>query len=169
MRASGTSFSTPIVTATAALVLGNNPNLSGSELANILTLTATDVDTPGRDAHTGQGMVNPRAALAAAPDFRIVAQISRVELTPAGAPTSAQVWGTADATHFKRAWLQVGPGENPDAWIFAGQKRKLPIRDGTLATIPLTTFAPAGPWTVVVNVEDKSGVVKRARFLVQIP
>jgi len=167
--ASGTSFSTPIVTATAALVLGNNPKLSGGELANILTQTATDLETPGRDARTGHGMINPRAALVVAADFHVVARITRVELTPAGAPTAAQVWGTADATHFKRAWLQMGPGENPDLWLFVGQKRKLPIRDGQLASIPLSTFTQNGPWTIVVNVEDKNGVVRRARFLARIP
>jgi subtilisin family serine protease len=169
VRASGTSFSTPIVTATAALVLGNNPKLTGAELANMLTQTATDIESPGRDPRSGFGMINPRAALAVAPDFRVVAKISRVELAPAGAPTAAQVWGTADATHFKRAWLQMGPGENPSAWTFVGQKRKLPIRDGQLATIPLATFVQNGPWTVVVNVEDKNGVVRRDKFLVRIP
>jgi subtilisin family serine protease len=169
VRASGTSFSTPIVTATAALVLGNNPKLTGAELANMLTQTATDIESPGRDPRSGFGMINPRAALAVAPDFRVVAKISRVELAPAGAPVAAQVWGTADATRFKRAWLQMGQGENPSAWTFVGQKRKLPIRDGQLATIPLATFVQNGPWTVVVNVEDKNGVVRRDKFLVRIP
>jgi subtilisin family serine protease len=169
LHASGTSFSTPIVTATAALALGRNPQLTGSELAGILTQTATDIEAPGRDPNTGHGMVNPRAALAAAPGFRMIAEITKVELLPAEAPTHAHVWGTIDATQFKRAWLQIGPGENPGAWRFVGQKRKQPIRDALLATIPLKDFAPAGRWLVVVNVEDKSGVVKRAAFPVRIP
>jgi subtilisin family serine protease len=168
-HASGTSFATPIVTATAALVLGNNPKLTGSELASILTQTAMDIEAPGRDPYAGNGMINPRAALAAAPNFHVAAEITRVELLPAGAPTAAQVWGTIDATQFKRAWVQMGPGENPGAWRFVGQKRKFPIRDGQLATIPLADFAPSGPWTIVVNVEDKNGVVKRGKYLVRIP
>lgn len=168
-HASGTSFATPIVTATAALVLGNNPKLTATDLTGILTQTAMDIEAPGRDPYSGHGMINPRAALAAAPDFRMRAEITRVELTPAGAPTAAQVFGTIEATHFKRAWMQIGPGENPSAWRFVAQKRKLPIRDGQLASIPLSDFAPSGPWTVVVNVEDKNGVVKRGKYLVQIP
>ena len=63
----------------------------------------------------------------------------------------------------------MGPGENPDAWLHVGQKRKLPILDGQLASIPLTTFTQNGPWTIVVNVEDKNGVVRRDKFLVRIP
>jgi len=169
MHASGTSFSTPIVSATAALVLGNNPKLTATQLTSIITQTATDIGTPGRDPRSGNGIINARAALSVASDFHVVARITRVELAPAGAPTSAQVWGTIDATHFKRAWLQIGPGENPGAWRFVGQKRKLPIRDGQLATIPLDNFAPSGPWTIVVNVEDSNGVIKRDKFLVRIP
>ena len=38
-----------------------------------------------------------------------------------------------------------------------------------VAAIPRTDFDAAGPWTVVVNVEDKNGVVRRGRFLVRIP
>ena len=169
VHASGTSFSAPIVTATAALLLGNQPALGASQLASILTQTAVDLGTPGRDAATGHGMVDPRAALAVGPDFRIVAQISRVELAPAAAPTTVQVWGTVDAARFKRAWMQIGAGEDPQAWRFVGQKRKLPIRDGVLAVIPRAEFETPGPWTVVVNVEDRNGVVKRGRFLLRIP
>jgi len=169
LRASGTSFSTPIVSATAALLLGNNPKLTGAQLASMLMQTATDIDRPGRDPRSGIGMIDPRAALAVAPEFRIVAKITKVDLAPAAAPTAAQVWGTVEATHFKRAWVQMGPGENPDAWLFVGQKRKLPIRDGQLASIPLITFTRNGPWTIVVNVEDKNGVVRRDRILVRIP
>lgn len=169
LHASGTSFSTPIVTGTAALVLGKNPRLTASELEAILTQTAIDIEAPGRDPYTGHGMINPRAALTVAPGFAMAAEIARVELLPAGAPTYARVWGTIDATHFKRGWVQIGPGENPGAWRFVGQKRKFPIHDGQLATIPLSEFTSTGPWLVVVNVEDKSGVVKRAASRVQIP
>ncbi len=169
LRASGTSFSTPIVAATAALALGRNPRLTAAELAEILTATAADTEAPGRDPRVGHGLLDARAALAADPGFGVVADITRVELLPAGQPAYVGVWGTIDATRFKRAWLQAGPGEDPKAWRFVGQKRKQPIIDGQLATIPLTEFSSPGPWLVVVNVEDKSGVVKRAAHLVQIP
>lgn len=169
VRVSGTSFSTPIVSATAALVLSKHPTMKADALMSLLTQTASDIEAPGRDPYAGHGMLNPRAALQTAPDFKIQAEITAAALRPAEAPTRVQVTGTIDATKFKRAWVQIGPGENPGAWRFVGQKRKLPITNGTLAKIPLANFTQSGVWTIMVNVEDRFGVVKRASTTVNIP
>jgi type VII secretion-associated serine protease mycosin len=62
---SGTSMATPYATATAALVLGENPNVTASDLAHALEATATDLGSPGRDNVFGYGLINPRGALLA--------------------------------------------------------------------------------------------------------
>ncbi len=62
---SGTSMATPYATATAALVLGENPTLGASDLANALEASATDLGSPGRDSVFGYGLINPRGALVA--------------------------------------------------------------------------------------------------------
>jgi len=85
------------------------------------------------------------------------------------APQFARVNGTIDASHFKRAWLQIGPGENPGEWRYVGPKRKFPIKNGVLATIPISNFSGSDLWQVVVNVEHQNGIVKRAAFPVTIP
>ena len=51
---------------------------------------------------------------------------------------------------------------------FVGQKRKYPIRDGVIDKIPIAQFAGADKWQIVVNVEHKNGIVKRARYPVTI-
>jgi hypothetical protein len=167
-HASGTSFSAPIVTGLASLLLSKNPDLTGSEVRHIIEQTASDVDLMGRDKYTGHGMVDARAALSASPGQFITAEISRIEMLPAEAPSYIQVHGTIDASDFKRAWVQIGPGENPGAWRFVGQKRKLPIRDGRIASFSLSNFTQSGKWLIVVNVEDANGVIKRASFPVEI-
>ncbi len=169
VRVSGTSFSAPMVTATAAYVWAQNPELSAQQVRSILTATATDIEAPGRDSKSGYGMIDPRAALQVTAGFSVTAEVSRVALTPADSPSRVTVTGTADAQGFKRAWVQIGPGEEPTAWRFVGQKRKLPIRDGTLAKIPLSQFTERGLWTIVVNVEDRYGVVRRASATINIP
>ena len=63
---SGTSMATPYATATAALVLGENPTLSASELVNAIEANASDLGAPGRDNVFGYGLINPRGALLAA-------------------------------------------------------------------------------------------------------
>jgi type VII secretion-associated serine protease mycosin len=68
---SGTSMATPYATATAALVLGENPRLSAADLSQLLESSATDLGSPGRDDTYGYGLINPRGALLAASPNRI--------------------------------------------------------------------------------------------------
>jgi uncharacterized protein YfiM (DUF2279 family) len=113
-------------------------------------------------------MVNAKLALGATGDFFVTAEISGIELLQSDAGEAIQVKGTIDADHFKRAWMQIGAGENPGAWKFVGQKRKYPIRGGVLGTVPITEFAGAELWQLVINVEHKNGVTKSARYPVRI-
>jgi len=53
----------PVVAGVAAMVRYANPNLTPTQVANILYETATDVHTVGRDAQTGHGVVNAEAAV----------------------------------------------------------------------------------------------------------
>ena len=59
----GTSMASPIVAATAALVLSVNPNLTVEQVKEILYSTATDVGAVGKDTETGYGVVNAMAAV----------------------------------------------------------------------------------------------------------
>ncbi|HEY0539499.1 MAG TPA: S8 family serine peptidase [Actinoallomurus sp.] len=59
----GTSNSTALVSAAAALVRAANPTMSGREVVHRLIATALDVNTPGSDAQTGYGIVRISRAL----------------------------------------------------------------------------------------------------------
>lgn len=60
---SGTSFSAPLVSGAAALVLERWPQLTAKAIADILFDSATDLGDPGPDDIYGQGMLNVFAAL----------------------------------------------------------------------------------------------------------
>ncbi len=60
---SGTSFSTPIVSAISALLLAKNPDFSPTQIKNILKLTADDIEQPGSDILSGSGRLNALNAL----------------------------------------------------------------------------------------------------------
>ncbi|XLZ71527.1 S8 family serine peptidase [Massilia sp. SR12] len=62
----GTSFSSPITAAVAALVMAVNSTLGPDQVQDILFSTAVDLGTPGRDIYYGYGRVNAAAAVAAA-------------------------------------------------------------------------------------------------------
>jgi len=59
----GTSMATAYVTGTAALMLSRNPDLTNSEIRNILQSTAEDLGTPGFDVYFGAGRINAYQAL----------------------------------------------------------------------------------------------------------
>jgi subtilisin family serine protease len=68
-RASGTSFSAPMVAGLASLMIANDPSLTNRQVMNIIKSTARDVGTPGVDQFTGYGIIDARAALKAPKDY----------------------------------------------------------------------------------------------------
>lgn len=65
----GTSIATPFVAAAAALALTANPDLTPTQVMEILRTTAADIGDPGFDVMTGYGMVNFYQAVLAALDI----------------------------------------------------------------------------------------------------
>lgn len=59
----GTSMATPHVSAAAAVVWAAKPTLTNTALLNLLTSTATDLGTAGKDNNFGYGLVNPLKAI----------------------------------------------------------------------------------------------------------
>ncbi len=168
LHVSGTSFSAPIVSGTASLLLARSPELTASQVERILVQTAEDIEFPGKDKYAGFGMLDARTALSVDPDFFVTAAIDGVRLVESDGRRKLEVTGTADAQVFKRAWMQIGAGENPGAWKSVGQKVKFPVRKGTLGRIDYSAFAGSKLWQVVVNVEHKNGTVKRTAYAVRL-
>jgi len=59
----GTSAATPNVAGVASLVWGANPNLSATQVQDILSDTAYDLGVPGYDLFYGHGFINADAAV----------------------------------------------------------------------------------------------------------
>jgi subtilisin family serine protease len=64
-RGEGTSFAAPLVSAAAALLLAQRPDLTSSQLEQVITHTAVDVQDPGRDRQSGWGKLDVTGASAA--------------------------------------------------------------------------------------------------------
>jgi hypothetical protein len=89
---SGTSFSAAYVSGLAALILERNPALTPEELRTVLTKTARDLGTPGRDDLFGAGEADAYAAVSAvqAGSVPVATAPDRPELPPAARKVSAE-------------------------------------------------------------------------------
>ncbi len=74
---SGTSFAAPQVSALIAMLLSKGVH-DGNEIRDAITLTATDLGTPGYDTSYGAGEINPVEAL----KYKAPATVPPVELSP---------------------------------------------------------------------------------------
>lgn len=78
----GTSFASPVVAATEAMMLAANPALTPAQVEQTLENTATDLGAAGYDPYYGYGRVNAAAAVQAATN-----QSSTPAPSPSPAPT----------------------------------------------------------------------------------
>jgi subtilisin family serine protease len=163
-RASGTSFSAPIVAGLASLLMANDPTLTNRQVMNIIKSAARDVGTPGVDQYTGYGIIDARAALKAPKDYFLLAGINRVEVVQKGGNQTVRVRGTADANAFKSARLEIGQGDAPTSWTPVGAAQKSAGPDTVLGDIPATAFKGATKWEIRVVVTHNDGSVREARF-----
>jgi len=135
----GTSMATPHVVGVAALVKAANPALTNAEIRNILTTTAEDLGTAGRDEYFGYGIVDAPAAIQAAggsgnqfpvADFTFSTNLLTVNFTDASTD--------ADGTIVSWDWNFGDSGSSA-------------------AQNPQHTYAASGTYSVTLTVTDDEG------------
>ena len=161
--ASGTSFAAPIVTGVASLIWSARPQLSAAEVRAVLFKSAEDIGSAGKDNRSGWGLVNAQRALRIDPDFEIVASIDKVNVIQDKQSISYELMGSATTDAFKRAWVMIGAGEEPQQYKRVGIKLKKPVENSVLMRLPATEFDTTGLWQIVLQVEHENGLVKRFR------
>jgi subtilisin family serine protease len=163
-RASGTSFSAPLVAGLASLMIADDPSLTNRQVMNIIKSTARDIGIPGVDQYTGYGIVDARAALKAPKDYFLFAGISRVQVVQGRQGQAVRVFGEADANAFKSARIEVGAGEKPTSWKPIGPAKKATGPDAVLGDVPAAAFAGHPLWQIRVIVTHRDGATREAHF-----
>ena len=109
----GTSFSTPMVAATASLIWAKNPNLANEQVADMILATATDMGDAGWDGMTGTGLLNASAALRADANAYLTVMFTnlRINRDIHDKVVSVDVYGTVRG-QFKEYTLEAGKGKN---------------------------------------------------------
>ena len=162
-RASGTSFSAPLVTGVASLLFSKDPSLSADQVRRMILQSARDIDVPGLDQHTGYGLLDARGALDADPAFYVTAWIAGVAAAQSEGQTVVRVTGSCDADRFRRASLELGEGKAPSEWKQVA-KIKQPVTDGVLAEIPAGELSGASTWTLRLVTEHKKRRRRESRY-----
>lgn len=163
-RASGTSFSAPIVTGVASLLLSKNPELTPDQVKRILTQSARDIDTPGRDQFSGYGLLDARAALKADPEFFLTTQINGVEVITQGGKPAVKVNGAVLSNGLGAVWLEIGRGEQPGSWKKVTDESSSTVDGGQLGIIPAGEFQGAPVWVIKVKARHKNGTERESWF-----
>ncbi|MCI0411730.1 S8 family serine peptidase [bacterium] len=167
-RASGTSFAAPIVAGAASLLFSMNPKLSNEDVERMLLHSAIDLDAPGKDQHTGYGVLNMKAALKADPKFFLIPEIDSVAVVRKEGQPFVQVTGTADANQFQRGHIEIGAGKKPAQWKKINGELNRPVRDGVLGTIPAAELSGSREWTIRLVVEHQNGNAREGWFFLNL-
>ncbi|MCV6590070.1 MAG: S8 family serine peptidase [Marinobacterium sp.] len=165
-RATGNSFAASFVTAAAALLLGQTPQLDAAALKRVLQQSAEDLEPPGPDMNSGYGVLNVAAALQANPQWFIDSQLQGAQWLP---EQGLQLYGRADASRFKAARLEWGAGDKPRQWSLL-QHYENAVPGGVLALIDPQIFTGQLLVTFRLTVEsaDNSSAARSRQSYLQI-
>lgn len=108
LKESGTSFTTPMVTATASLILAKDPQLTNQQIADIIRSTATPMGEGNWNDKTGFGFLNAAAALRAGVTQGVIAMITNIHINydTRDRMSSVDVYGTVRGD-FKQFTLEA--------------------------------------------------------------
>jgi hypothetical protein len=153
----GTSFSAPVISGAAALLAQAFPNLSGSQIVEILFNTADDLGEPGVDATYGNGRLN--IARAFQPQGTTKAAGSEVPLSTSDNGSTSAAMGDASGQSFGAIILD---GYSRAYVLDLAQTLSRAPQERPLSTALQpdlsTSRSSAGPTTVAITVrENHSG------------
>jgi len=163
----GTSFSTPVVTGVAGLILSVNPSLDAEQVRNILNTTADPLGPPGWDIQYGNGRVNAlRAAQAAALGPSVETVITDPSTDSGFSETSLPIIGSAAGSFFQSYQLFWAYGRTPSFWTAINAPQSYQVVNDTLGILEI----PPSPDTTIsvrleVNTDDGSSLVDHVRLL----
>ena len=155
---SGTSYSAPMVSGLAGLVIAVNPALTPEDVKEVIVTTADDLEQPGWDPRTTHGRINARRAVEQAAHGADV--IARLISPPQdqGFAADFAVTGEAWGADFNSWTLSFGFGETPLTWTLVASDSsrvygdtlgviQIPVADTTLV-VRLMTVGNSGAYSV---------------------
>ena len=167
---SGTSFSTPMVTATASLLLTKNPHLTPEDIEDILQRTATDMYDPGWDDKSGAGLLDASAALRFEMKESLTVKIAemRINKNKKKKIESVDIFGTVRG-EFDYFIVELGKGKRADKFKQVSKAFKKPAsHDWLIRLIKKDNLRGSTDWKVRIKAIDKNGKEYFAEALLEL-
>ncbi|MDT3739189.1 MAG: S8 family serine peptidase [Candidatus Kapabacteria bacterium] len=162
----GTSLSSPMVSAAAALMLELNPGLTPEEVRGILQMTAKREFNAAWNVYYGAGVLDIGNAVnsAGASIFEISYPLHEQYINKDVNP-DLTIRGTAASSLFDGYDLAIGTGIMPEQWIYESDKINTQMIDGTLGEINLSNLND-GIYTLALRVYQKNtNIIERRTYI----
>ncbi len=134
----GTSFSTPVVSAVAALILSRHSQFTNEQVRTILKGSASDLGTPGHDPQTGAGRVNALQAVQIETSGTL--QILQPEPDVSLAGDRVPIVVTANHPDLQFTELRYALGQNPRQWQLLAHTEFHFYQNDTMSFLPVATL-----------------------------
>ncbi|HHJ53722.1 MAG TPA: hypothetical protein ENJ89_11050, partial [Caldithrix abyssi] len=168
-RVNGTSFSAPVVSAIAALILSRQPQATPERVRNILKTTAEDILYPGWDIYSASGRADALQALSVPEDG--ILELTRPGLNSGFAADTIWLEGSMVHPDLVRAQVSYGIGKNPVQWQLVRSFQHAQVFDDTLGYIPVDGL-PDTLITIRLTMElinDRSDELRRVVYIDRTP
>ncbi len=162
---SGTSFASPMVAATASLMLAHNPAFTNEQIEDILTATAVDMYSPGWDDQSGAGLLNASEALRTAPEGLITVRINELRIQKQERKRRidyVDVFATVRGP-FQEFTIGVGRGKKAKRFKKVGGPFKSQAQNDWVMRIDESHLRGGREWTVQISVMDQAGKKETAQ------
>ncbi len=167
---SGTSFSAPMVAATASLLLVNNPDLTPEDIEDILQRTATDMYDPGWDDKSGAGLLNAAAALRHEFKEAVTVKIAeiRINRNKKKQIESVDIFGTVRGD-FDYFVVELGKGKRAKKFKQVSKAFKKPAsHDWLVRLIKKEHLRGSDEWRIRIKAVDQNSSEKIAEGLLEL-
>jgi len=160
---SGTSFSSPMVAATASLLLAKSPGLTNADVKGVLLNSAKDLGEEGWDSRSGAGLLDASKALRFNPDDALTVELSALQVNEEkGNLKSVAVFGLVRG-NLKDYVIEIGKGKTPSKWEAVAGPFKRAADYAWICTIDAKALQGNRDWHVRISATDKNGKTKHAQ------